>query len=310
MSLASGCTCRSSYADTAPSALRAPPPNSAKNRVLPAQATCRIWGRPGGGRGYGWVVPLYCRVFALDLLINEQCSGRCLMKTRKIFLTTLVLFATFSAVALVRATVNAETTSTLYLPIISAAPPVYISEVQISSTFGGNLRVNGEVRVSGSTPVFSVTVNVKAYNNLDELIGVGSGLTEFVATLPGEPNPFEIYTLASVSQVAYFTTEITSWQSSSNKTYASATVIDIEVYVDPMDVVAVTTIRNDNSEPILNVVGLAWTLTQVSAYLITPVTDYLAPGETFVFTRTISGEGGMPGYMPDVRVAAQGEVVP
>jgi hypothetical protein len=164
--------------------------------------------------------------------------------------------------------------------------------------------------VVSPTPVYSITVEIRAYNQFHQLLEAKTGLTEFPATFPGQPNPFDIVLFVQSSQVFYVTAEVKDWSATHPLNFQAATVTNINVNVGGTDAIVITTIQNNNLEPLSNVMGLAWSLEAQGSFSPTLVKNYLAPGATAVFTKTLLGEGGPPGYMPDVRAAAQGEVVP
>ncbi len=231
------------------------------------------------------------------------------MARRKAIVCILLLATVFASVAVVQGG-KADSSETHYLPIVfSYSPPAYISEIYPTGTFAGNLRITGEVMVVTSTPIYSITVEIRAYDSFNQLVSTKSGNTAFAATFPGQPNPFDIVLPVQSSQVAYFTAFVKDWSITHNKNIQPAAVVDLNVIVGAEDAIVITTIQNNNSDPLTNVNGLAWSLKSGGNTTI-PITNYLAPGATTIFTITLMGEGGPPGTMPNVHAAAQGEVIP
>jgi hypothetical protein len=112
---------------------------------------------------------------------------------------------------------------------------------------------------------------------------------------------------SKASPDAVFASQCAPGDAHSSKNGAFAKVL-IEITYDPNDAVSVTTIWNDNAQPLSNVQGVAWTLRQGNIISPVLVTNYLLPGATAVFTTTHLGEGG-PGP-PLIQAAAQGELAP
>ncbi len=228
------------------------------------------------------------------------------INARKLIVLAIVFGAAVLSVVLVKHGASAHTSYYQYLPIVAASPPVYVSQVVNAPSLGGGLRVTGEVETLGTNPVYSVTLELRVYDLSSQLIGVFYEKTALLATFPGQPNPFEFH--APVFEWVWFEVNLFSWESSIEQNIAQVTVTNIEITYDANDAVSVTTIRNDNAQPLSNVQGVAWTLRQGNFISPVLVTNYLPPGATAVFTTTHLGEGG-PGP-PIIQAAAQGEVVP
>lgn len=173
-----------------------------------------------------------------------------------------------------------------FLPYISVPAPVTITETNTYRWLGGGMRVTGEVVTTFQQPVYNLEIEVRAYDYANQLMDIGSGTPVFTATLPGQINPFDIYLPFEAGNVNYLIVEPSSWTLTTTQIYVAPTIVAISDVSNTGEVV--TTIRNDNLQPLIRVYGVLWTLDQLFSISPILVTDYLAPGETAVFTYTIS----------------------
>jgi hypothetical protein len=194
-----------------------------------------------------------------------------------------------------------------YLPIVAADPPVYISEYGIHGTPGGGLRFLGEVMNSTSIPVYDVTIRIFIRDQNGQTYEF-FGSPIFTATLPGQLNPFDIYAEVDLDPgLEEIKVEIFGWSQVNEKTFATATVLSIVVDDHLKYANVTTTIRNDQMQPLYNVVGLAWSFETWTLFEFQPVADVLLPGETAEFSTLLEGPGPSE---TNIKAAAQGEVEP
>jgi hypothetical protein len=157
-----------------------------------------------------------------------------------------------------------------------------------------------------SIPIYDVTIRIW-YEDVNGQIYEFFYSPVFPATLPGQPNPFDLTLFDPGVEIEEGGVDISSWSVDSDKIVAGATVLSILVEDKPSYAIVTTTIRNDQTEPLNNVVGFAWSLDTWSFFESQPVADILHPGEIAEFSTFLDGPGPSEA---NIKAAAQGELGP
>lgn len=228
--------------------------------------------------------------------------------SRKMISLGVVLFNVVVLIWTIRLA-RAGGTYTSFVPFISNAPPVFISHLTRLNSISYNVRATGEVTTTSIVPLHNIRILVTMFDNSDQIVATKVDTTAFEATFQGMVNPFDIYTSTPSNQVAYITAQIVGWEMASDQGFADISILKLEVFVFHDVTRVVTTIKNNNSQPVIDVVGLAWSLEQGNSLSPFAVSGFLAPGATEVFTSTIY-DVGFPGFIPEVGAAAQGILAP
>ncbi|HNB51782.1 MAG TPA: hypothetical protein PK530_07555 [Anaerolineales bacterium] len=197
----------------------------------------------------------------------------------------------------------------LYLPFTSSPAPVRVVQFHTANSYGDFLRVMGEITSTTNVPVYGVTLEMRAYDEANQLLGIFSRTPVFTSTLPGQLNPFDLGTNISTWEVYNIALEITNWSFDNAQTYAAPTIVMTDTLFTPNITYVTTTIRNDNAQALINVRGDAWSLKQWNSFYPQMVTDYLAPGETVTFNSMVYVPY-FPTLPPTIRVAVQGILEP
>ena len=224
-------------------------------------------------------------------------------------LAITLCFLIFASDHLIQAGGDCPNTYCLYLPFTSSPAPVRIIQYHTSNYYGDVLRVTGEITNTTNIPVYEVVIEIRAYDDANQLIGTFSGTPVFTSTLPGQLNPFDFVTNFSTWAVYNITFDVTNWSFNSNQIYAAPTIVMTDTLFTPNITYVTTTIRNDNAQSLINVRGDAWSLKQWNSIYPQLVTDYLAPGETVTFNSMVYVPY-FPTLPPTIRVAVQGVVEP
>lgn len=193
-----------------------------------------------------------------------------------------------------------------YLPIIASEPPIYISELITYDTPGGNTRFVGELMNISSIPIYDVIIRIW-YEDVNGQMHEFFYSPVFPATLPGQPNPFDMTLFDPGVEIEEGGVDISSWSVEDDKIIGGATILSILVEDHSSYAIVTTTIRNDQIEPLYNMVGFAWSLNTWSSFESQPVVDVLLPGETVEFSTFLDGPGPSEA---NIKAAAQGELGP
>lgn len=87
------------------------------------------------------------------------------------------------------------------------------------------MRVIGGVANITNEPIYQVNVQVSAYDVSNQLIGTFSGSTIFTATLPGQLNPFDLYTDIPAEDTHFLSAQVTSWAITNTQIYIVPTIV-------------------------------------------------------------------------------------
>ncbi len=236
-------------------------------------------------------------------------NNRLIFRTR-VALNVLLLLALMlsSGNSSVMANFLCPETYCLFLPYVGSPAPVKITEFRISGTYEGYVRAVGNVMTTTADAVYNVNIEVRTFDEYNQLLATFSEPTILTTTFPTQVNPFDIVVMVDSSQVAHTEVEIVNWSLTSSINYIIPTIIMTNTVPIYDGIKVGTTIRNDTNQAITNVQGLAWALDSLYSLDLQTVTGYLAPGETFIFTDTIHGIG-WPSITP-VYVAVQGVTEP
>jgi hypothetical protein len=195
----------------------------------------------------------------------------------------------------------------VYLPVLpyTPVPPVEIVEWELHRNKPGYCVARGEIGTTTGKPVYDAQIDVRIYDQNNQLAGIQRGTPVFTATLPGQLNPFDIGTgVYCIYGEMHAEVAISGWSLTSGINFAPLSVTLWPQGV-PGELVGVATarIRNDGSVPLENVQAVIWSLQQSDNIYTQKVADSMAPGEAITVTR---GFGSWAVTATSVRAAAQG----
>ncbi len=197
-----------------------------------------------------------------------------------------------------------------YIPVVTILQPVRIVDETGGRDRGGNYIIKGDVTAMTSNQVTDLVLEARVFDS-EQLLGAFIGTTELKATLPGQLNPFVIGTNISTFEhpVANLHEDIRAieWNSDGSPAFAPLTVVmtQTEGYMY-LGTTVTATFRNDESLPMVNIIGMAWSFCQETISDGLLLADNLAPGETVTYTRFLWGVGGI--CVPGIRYTAQGQL--
>jgi hypothetical protein len=196
----------------------------------------------------------------------------------------------------------------IYLPVLpyTPVPPVEIVEWELQRNYPGYCVARGEIGTTVGKPVYDVQIDVRIYDQNNQLAGIESGTPVFTATLPGQLNPFDIGTgVYCIYGEMHAEVTIRGWDLSNLVNYEPLSV-DLSPKGEPGDLVyeVRARIQNDGPAPLENVRAVIWSLKQAySINNVQKVADSMAPGEAITVTQNFySWAVDVTG----VRAAAQG----
>ncbi len=198
----------------------------------------------------------------------------------------------------------------IYMPIATILQPVYIADVIGSYDRSHKYFIKGDVTAIVGNQVTGVVLEAQVFD-LDQLLGTFTGTTELTATLLGQLNPFIIGTNISTYEHPlenlHQDIRAIEWNSDGSPAFAPLTVVmtQTEEYI-PLGTTVTATFRNDESLPMTNVWGMAWSFCQENISDKELLAVDLAPGETISYTKYLSGVGGI--CIPEIRYTAQGQL--
>lgn len=197
--------------------------------------------------------------------------------------------------------------SCAYLPVVVYSPPVGIGEMYEGVSPALTLWVVGEVYNLTQSPVYDVTVEVRAYDDENHLIDSNSAKTAFYATLPGHRNPFDIWTNFEHQNIKVV---VTGWITESEKNYQPAMITIDEIEPGPTRTEVSGRVTNNLDAPLADVQIAVWSLKQEGSIRYGNfLTNTLQPGQTITYTESLFFYGG-PGLNPAFKAEAQGVISP
>jgi hypothetical protein len=196
----------------------------------------------------------------------------------------------------------------VYLPILpyTPVPPVEIVEFELTRNKPGYCVARGEIGTTAGRPVYDVQIDVRIYDQNNQLAGIQSESPVFTATLPGQLNPFDIGTgVYCIYGEMHAEAAISGWSLSSRINYMPLS-IDLSPKGEPGEFVYEVMARIQNNGPVSleNVQASIWSSQQYENYFIQNVTDVMVPGEVITVTRSFFEAVDVT----SVRAAAQGVV--
>jgi hypothetical protein len=201
---------------------------------------------------------------------------------------------------------------TTYLPSVFQAAPVEVSALTMRRTRNGYPHVLGELANLTNSPVYSVTLEVRVYDAEDRLVATSTGRPVFVATVPGQRNPFEIVPNITDNHAARIEVHVVNWSLSHSPPYAAVTVASAEPRVSSGYLYITGELRNETGYPLEDVRIAGWSLNQYYSLRSQVIAGSLAPGAAIPYEVSVfmysTGPPGTP--LPDFGVAAQGIVRP
>jgi hypothetical protein len=195
----------------------------------------------------------------------------------------------------------------IYLPVLpyTPIPPVKILDLKLHRDRPGNCAVTGEIETTAGKPVYDVQIDVRIYDQNNQLVGTVAATTVLTATLPGQLNPFDIGTVIDcIYSEKHAEALISGWSLTSDINYAPLTVT-LWPQGMPGELVDVATarIQNDGPVPLENVQAIIWSMQQAGGIYAQKVADRMAPGEAITVTQ---GFYSIEVAAASVRAAAQG----
>ncbi len=212
-----------------------------------------------------------------------------------------------------------------YLPVVVNPIPVAVTKWGRTSTRAGWGVLIGEIVTLNSSPIYSVTLDARISDSQDRVLTTTTGLTDFTAALPGQPNPFIMFfPPLTGTDVLHIDIAVTGWRRDHSQTYTPLTIVSRRVCQGavceptplwPGDVYVRGSVRNDTASTIRDAKVVVWstesdTTNHAGAELSATV---LAPGATAIFTSSalnLNIEPPLERFFGDFRVEAQGEVMP
>jgi hypothetical protein len=178
----------------------------------------------------------------------------------------------------------------VYLPVLpyTPVPPVEIVEFELTRNKPGYCVARGEIGTTTGKSVYDVQIDVRIYDQNDQLAGIQSGTSVFTATLPGQLNPFEIGTgVYCIYGEMHAEVAISGWSLSSRINYMPLS-IDLLPKGEPGEFVYEVMARIQNNGPVSleNDQASIWSSQQYENYFIQNVTDVMVPGEVITVTRS------------------------
>jgi hypothetical protein len=273
-------------------------------------------------RSCGWGDPLLSLGPVRGWQLSEvsaqvaQCAERKVIMRKLLMLLTLYVILMIVAVQAVFGDVAAQRTSTdnhsTYLPLVLQAAPVEVVIVKETHSRANTYHVIGELVNLTSSPVYSVTLEIRVYDVEDRLLGTSTGPPLFFATVPGQRNPFEGGVNVSYWQVARSEIRVVGWSLSHNPPYAPVTIASAEPRTSNGYLYVSGELRNDTEYVLEDVRVAVWSPSQYFALASHPAADSLAPGATVPYEVAVfmysTGPPGTP--IPAFGVSAQGIVAP
>jgi hypothetical protein len=185
-----------------------------------------------------------------------------------------------------------------YLPLIGNPPPAVVVEIIQRSTKAGTFRFTGDVLAN--RPLYDVVVEVRFLDNTSDPRKVSQKVI-LPASLPGELNPFDIYTNIEAYAVIPLDARVIAWKEEGDQIYRKVTVASVSYDENPFASSVTAELRNDEAKPLLDVQGVIWSIYQ--DWTVTPINiaDSLAPGGTIKISQYLYGA-----HYPFIHVSAQG----
>lgn len=189
-----------------------------------------------------------------------------------------------------------SSTYCVWLPFVANALPVTINFS--SSPTSVNNDIFGTVTTTSNQPVYNVTLEVRRFDVNNQLLGTSVLTPTFVATLPGQANPF-FGRPPLCCQAGHIELRVRSGQLVNSQSYVALTVTQLAYTSGNFKV----SVQNTYASPIHDLVivvrerGFVPHVKRV---------DVLAPNATVIFEDTITdflGLSGVPGW-------AQGYIQP
>ncbi|HJW90412.1 MAG TPA: hypothetical protein VJ436_07200 [Anaerolineales bacterium] len=190
-----------------------------------------------------------------------------------------------------------------YLPLIGNPPPVFVFEIFQKATRAGTYRFIGDV--IATKPVYDVIVEVRF---LDKNGNPQKASRQVIlkASLPGQLNPFDIYTNVEAYDIIPVEAVAIEWKYENQQEYRNATIVSVSYEEDTVGTFVTAKVRNDGAIPLLDVKGVIWGLYQDYSIEAVNIADRLNPGEGATFSRYLWGTP----YSPNIHVSAQGILQP
>ena len=205
------------------------------------------------------------------------------------------------------------TAACAYLPLVSNPPPVRVFESQIYGSRQGDSQMVGDVITTSNRAVYDVQLEFGLYDRSSEPVASAAGETVLEATVPGQLNPFHIVTnfdwTVWTDQVWRYEVAVTGWSLESDREYRPVTTTITRTEELPFQGTWVDVeVRNDETMPLAEVYGTAWSIEQADPSSKRLLSTCLAPGETAAFSEFLWGVQGIEVY--SIQAAAQGVVEP
>jgi hypothetical protein len=243
----------------------------------------------------------------------------CLLRRRDIS-CSVACFSRLCLVLAVVLSVGMTTASTptacaevhcVYLPLVLTPELVAVSNVERRGTqYEDTIVISGEIHAMTSTPVYSVTLEVRSYDSQGHLLDIttGNGLP-FVATLPRQPNPFYLGIGATEEQdPARIDVRVIGFSRIHPRTFLPVTVTVTSYKNVGGYIVLAGTLTNESALPLEAIGGVASTESGGDQRHVRAFAPRLAPFETVPFSTSIDNVNYYPGSDVPYKIIAQGVV--
>jgi hypothetical protein len=202
---------------------------------------------------------------------------------------------------------------TTYLPFVFQAAPVEVAVQETLRTRPNTYRIMGELANLTNSPAYSVTLEVRIYDAADNVIATHRGQPVLFATVPGQRNPFDIYTNISRLTGVRADVHVVDWRLSHSPPFAPVTVVSVSARETGGNIVVSGELRNDTDYVLEEVRVAAWRLYPDAVQANYVAAESLAPGDSVPYEVTLflnsTGPPRDPPPLPN-GVSAQGIVRP
>ena len=201
----------------------------------------------------------------------------------------------------------------VYLPLVSTPGLISISNVRLQGTRFPAIAILGEVNAVTSTPVYSVTLEVRIYDQEGQLVRTEEGRPALTATLPGQPNPFYFFS-GFMDEDDYDYNNYDLRIKSASLT-SPRSILPVMVDVASAECEGYSSFRvegtltNQNDKPLDDVRAVLWDSSLSYGLFPRQFAAHLEPFEAVPFSTSIPVENcGALGSVVSYKIAAQGVV--
>ena len=183
-----------------------------------------------------------------------------------------------------------------FFPVVKQEIPIWIDHELVDFGRGTAIAVEGYVYNLTSSPVYSVTLMVNITDSMPPIPESNTVIPGFAAVLPGQPNPFILYTDAY--EIDEYEVGVKTWSWDNAAELAPVSIVSKEV-IGICEYHQVTgEIRNDQAFDLYDIVVLIKPGLELVGFQQAELDqDALAPGETTKYS-TVVWDPGVCGPVP------------